>query len=73
MIDDDIKEMNRIKDRLRAALDVKALKAVADDEREVVQKFAANPETKELAIQISNLKSYLLNVELPAKEKRRNS
>jgi hypothetical protein len=65
--------MNRIRDRLRAATDLKALQQVADDERGNVQRFAADPETKVLAVIISNLKSYMAQVELPAMQKSRNS
>lgn len=70
---DPIEEMNRIRDRLRAATDLKALQQVADDERGNVQRFAADPETKVLAVIISNLKSYMAQVELPAMQKSRNS
>ena len=68
-----IEEMNRIRDRLRSVTDLKTLQQVADDERENVQKFAADPETKCLAVIISNLKSYMAQVELPAMQKSRNS
>ena len=65
----DIAEMNRIRDRLNAAPDAAALNLVADEERETVKRFAADAKTKPLAIIISNLKSYRLQVELPAKGK----
>lgn len=68
-----IEEMNRIRDRLRSVTDLKALQQVADDEREKVQRFADDPETKVLAVIISNLKSYMAQVELPAMQKSRNS
>ncbi len=52
--------MNRIRDRLRSATDVDMVKKVAAEEREIVQRFADNHESRGLAVILSNLKSYTL-------------
>lgn len=70
---DAIAECQRIQALLRSATDAATVHAIADVERETVQRFAADEKTKPLAHIISNLKAYMLTVELPANAKRRNS
>lgn len=73
MSDELAKDAERIKERLRGARDQETVHMIANEERAIVQKIAANPETKVLAVHISNLKRYMLEVEVPIMEKRRNS
>lgn len=51
---------DRIKDRLRACKTEAEVKSVADEERAAVMDMATTPEGKTLAIQIANLKAYVL-------------
>lgn len=56
-----LEEANRIKDRLRACDTADQVRNVADEERETVREMAKSAEGKTQAIQIANLKAYMLD------------
>lgn len=57
---DAVAEANRISERLRNAPDAVTVNDIADEEREAVKGLASNKATKPLAINISDLKTYML-------------
>lgn len=68
---DCLKEAERIKDRLRACTTKRQVDRVADDERESFMKLRKSGGFGPvLAIQIQNLKSYMLRVEIPMNQKK---
>lgn len=69
MTDKAIKEAQRISERLRNATSAKEVNQIADEEREIVLEFLNDQRNHPLGRNISNLKSYMLQIELPHKEK----
>ena len=57
---DAVAECQRISDRLRGAQDRAEVNLIADDERQAVKKMASVEASKPLALNISNLKNYML-------------
>lgn len=60
-----MKEVDRIKDRLRACCSRAEVEQVADEERENVVAMQDQPGGATQAIMISNLKSYVLKYRVP--------